>query len=701
MLNVVTEVVQGTITLKLHKQYDDSVITTATKTLAAVMEGVVITSVSNAPLQSSLYNAGLVANETYSLKEELERITNEQFASLLGGTFGNDIIHFNEFEYFNSVTTFPAPTNFLANLIDITFPNSLTKISDYAFTYSKKLEIIKNSFNLVYIGYKAFEECGNLIDIEDLSKTSSIGTNAFAGCVKLNYLRFPNANQAPSLGTNVFGYSNSNYTGISASNKKIYLSLGAQGFNGGQWLDPLQNPEKCGFTIYGKLVINANNASAKFAITYTTVDGETKTINVNNGVSYLSDVQYETNMTIRVIEGGIPDEGVEKTFVYNDSNNTHTFTFTFMPQGSHIIIDQTVTDPATMISGDINSTVIQQIRAESHRYLGKYTSEGQMTLCQLSDEDSTKYADGTPAIVTGKEGDVFMKMPDFWYACSEINTDVWGLYFHYGSDSPGAGWIKWDTNTLIGVYEAYSENQKLYSRSGVGSSHKISQANFKIYARKRGNGFQIVDWQMHCVMAILFYAQYGHTNCQDKIGIGTNSSTKSCGATNNIGMKDTKGTYPVSGLNDDGANGNSQSINFWGLENWWGNKNEFIDNVIVNSYNWEITEPDGTIRTVGPAISTTNYITKMMFGNCCDLIPIGASGSSTTGFCDYYYATNASSRVVVRSYYISNVRGGISYLSTNDDSSFSYDNYGSRLAFRGQCVEAESVAAFKSLTAIG
>ena len=371
-----------------------------------------------------------------------------------------------------------------------------------------------------------------------------------------------------------------------------------------------------------------------------------------------------------------------------------------LPEGL-VLIDQSVKDPTTMISGDINSSVIQAIRAGSHRYLGKYTADGQMTLCQLDDADSTKYADGTDAVLTGAEGDVFMKMPDFWYRAVEAGTDMWGIQFQLGSTSPGNGWIKWDTNALIGVYEAYSTGSKLYSRSGVSSSGSISQANFKAYARARGTGFQIVDWQMHCVMAILYYAEYGHTNCQEKIGAGTSSSSKQCGQTNACGMNDTKGTSPVSGLNDAGVDGNTQSINFWGLENWWGNKYEWIDNVVVDAYEWKITEPDGTVRNPGKAYTSNNYITKMMFGDQCDLIPTAASGSETTGFCDYYYGSSSTARVVLRSYYNSDAIGGVAFVHAYDVSSVTYSGSGSRLAFRGQCVEAESVASFKSLTAIG
>lgn len=426
--------------------------------------------------------------------------------------------------------------------------------------------------------------------------------------------------------------------------------------------------------------------------TIVTIDGVEYTW---NGNSVYKNVAFDRNYNISF--GAATDliMPADLSFIASQATRVVEVVYEKIPEDL-IIINQTISDPATMISGAVNNEVIQQIRAESHRYLGKYTAEGKMTLCQLDDNDSNKYVDGTDANLKGDEGDVFMKMPDFWYRCLNIGTDVWGLQFRYGSASPGAGWTKW-SNAIIGVYEAYSEGEKLYSRSGVTSSGSISQENFKAYARNRGNGFRIVDWQMHCVMAILFYAQYGHTNCQDKIGKGTNSYTKKCGQTNACGMNDTKGTNPIIGLNDVGANGNSQSINFWGLENWWGNKQEWIDNVVVNLYNWEITEPDGTVRKPGKASLSTNYITKMMFGDCCDLIPTAASGSETTGFCDYYGGSNSSDRVVRRSCNNTDTDGGVACVFARDYSSDTSSSYGSRLAFRGNCIINNNVEEFKNL----
>ena len=328
-----------------------------------------------------------------------------------------------------------------------------------------------------------------------------------------------------------------------------------------------------------------------------------------------------------------------------------------------------------------------------------------MTLCQLSDSDSTRYFDGSDADLTGAEGDVFVKLPAFYYKLTEVSTDVWGLQFELGEDSPGDGWIKWDTNALIGAYEAHFANSggviKIYSRSGVNSSGNATQASYKTMARNRGTGFQLVDWQMHCVMALLYFSEYGHTNSQDKIGAGTDSCDKVCGQTNSCGMNDTKGANPVSGLNDSGVDGNTQSINFWGLENWWGNKYEFIDNVVVNNSVWKITEPDGTERTASKSgYNSYGYISQLLFDGG-DLIPRKVSGGDTFGFCDYYSYRGGTAQVVKRSFDNSNVYCGVVYVDTDHDSSKAYLSIGSRLAFRGTCEISENVSTFKSLSAIG
>ena len=356
---------------------------------------------------------------------------------------------------------------------------------------------------------------------------------------------------------------------------------------------------------------------------------------------------------------------------------------------SYITIDQTITDPATMISGDVNGNEIQWIRNNTHRVLGKQTADGTVTYCRLMDTDGTKYYDGTTATLTGSEGDVFVKLPTFYYKANELSTDVWQIGF--AQSKPDDTWKTWDGNDLIGAYEAYNSSSKLYSRSGVVSTGSVSQANFKTYARARGTGYTLVKWKHHCMIAFLFYALYGNTNSQAICGAGTSSYKKATGGTNALGMEDTVA----------GGNGDSDSINFLGLENWWGNKYEWVDNVEVNARVWKVTEDDGTVRQAGTGGSSDGYISKVLIGENLDMIPTAASGSITEGYCDFYYQTGSSNRVFTRSCYGMTLGGGVAYALAYYGSSYTSSDCGSRLAFRGTLVEAASVSAFKALSAIG
>ena len=75
-------------------------------------------------------------------------------------------------------------------------------------------------------------------------------------------------------------------------------------------------------------------------------------------------------------------------------------------------------------------------------------------------------------------------------------------------------------------------------------------------------------------------------------------------------------------------------------------------------------------------------------------------GSSTTYYCDEFNVSNAANRVVCRSHNLSSANGGVSFAYCGYDSSSASTFIGSRLAFRGEIEEAESVTAFKAIKAI-
>ena len=366
-----------------------------------------------------------------------------------------------------------------------------------------------------------------------------------------------------------------------------------------------------------------------------------------------------------------------------------------------IYINQTISDPAGMITGDVQGEAVTWIRENSHRYVGTWDAKTVGTtgvsLKQLDDSDGTRYADGTDASSDLQYSDsgnstyrgVFMKMPEFWYYGTEgDNAEI-----HFATSNPNDDntWCHWDGNTLIGVYEAGSamvDAGNVYnvtradandtvntatSCSGNASAGDISQLDFKTMARRLGEGFQLVDWQMHCVMCALFYAWYGNTNSQAICGSGTDSYTKETGQTDSLGMTDTTT-----------ENGNSMNINFWGLENWWGNKLEWIDNIVSTAqHNVNIEAPDPYPRSLVWSYDPT-WGKHYKIGKYLDMSSdVTSSGSGTTYYCDYNFGPADASRVAGRSSSYADTFGGVSYADAYNNASFTEASYGSRVGFRG------------------
>jgi len=360
---------------------------------------------------------------------------------------------------------------------------------------------------------------------------------------------------------------------------------------------------------------------------------------------------------------------------------------------NEIYLDFSKTDPATIVTGDINGEVIQYIRNHSHRYLAKQQETGERVICQLADDDSTVFAgDGSAAALDGTQGDVMMHVPRFFYKVEGQKADKWRVLVSLIKAEED--WQEFDGKHLIGVYEGYVADGKLYSRSGVQSTGNVSQTNFKSYARARGNGNTLVTWEQHCIMAFLFWAKYGNTNCQAIIGSGTDSYQKATGQTDSKGMHDTAANL----------DGNTGSINFWGLENWWGNKAEWVDNVEVNKDavdgKWTITERDGHTRTVQGFTTPTGewaYPKSVTLGIHLDMVGKTLGGDSAHGLCDGQYLGASTHRVVRRSGYYAGTDGGVVCAHAGDDASSAFASVGSRLAFHGEIRIEPDVATFLAL----
>ena len=75
-------------------------------------------------------------------------------------------------------------------------------------------------------------------------------------------------------------------------------------------------------------------------------------------------------------------------------------------------------------------------------------------------------------------------------------------------------------------------------------------------------------------------------------------------------------------------------------------------------------------------------------------------GSSSSYYSDKYWFSGAQSRVVYRGCYYAYAAGGVSSSSAHYGASDSNSHVGSRLAFRGRIVRAQSVGAYKAASEV-
>lgn len=276
---------------------------------------------------------------------------------------------------------------------------------------------------------------------------------------------------------------------------------------------------------------------------------------------------------------------------------------------------------------------------------------------------------------------------------------------------------------LVGVYEALLRDDILYSISGVQSTASVTCPDFKVYARNRGKGYQLIDWEMHKDIANLFLAKYGERDSQGTCGPGTHTNGRATGASDATGMQDTKptakdgdtppavsnGYYPTGNAyvlknEDDETRTAIGSPVCMGYENLYGNKAEWMEveyNKTTVDYIWRSMMPDGSERQIqGIKQQGDLYPKNVIHGRFMDIVTAQSGGSQTSYYYDNFYQSGSTARVVYRSYSNAYAYGGVSYASSDYDSAVVYAYVGSRLAFRGVIKVATSVSAFIAIQAV-
>lgn len=261
--------------------------------------------------------------------------------------------------------------------------------------------------------------------------------------------------------------------------------------------------------------------------------------------------------------------------------------------------------------------------------------------------------------------------------------------------------------------------------TGGSTAGGMSWTDFHFYSQQRG--MQQIDALMHSRIANLFFARYGRRNSQEECGAGYHSHMRTTGGTAEHGMEDTIGYDAAHAIDPNVTNAMVEDLVHqyaWyrsrdeygqesvtrvnnicclGYEDIYGHKYDMMDGVDVpndsgNVGKWRIWMPDGTVRMVPGKGSSGQWTAGVAHGRYMDVVPVGTlSGSSSTYYGDVYWFSGAALRVVYRGYSSASADGGVSYAHARYDASGAYAHVGSRLAFRGKIVRAQSVAAYKAI----
>ncbi len=114
------------------------------------------------------------------------------------------------------------------NLVSVTIPNSVVGVEESAFESCSGLTSVVMGNSIKYIGYRAFSGCSSLPSVIIPNSVTVIGAEAFAGCANLTSINIPDG--VTSIGGSAFG--GCGFDSILIPNSVTYI--GTQAFYGAE-----------------------------------------------------------------------------------------------------------------------------------------------------------------------------------------------------------------------------------------------------------------------------------------------------------------------------------------------------------------------------------------------------------------------------------------------------------------------------------
>lgn len=416
----------------------------------------------------------------------------------------------------------------------------------------------------------------------------------------------------------------------------------------------------------------------------------------------LSACVYDTNKTVQTTDAVVGTSTLDTDGVIADTPNYNIYRVDVSgmkqvrwPGLNHSIIGAVFTNAAGVIVGKFNLAV-------SNTMFDFDESTGDYVFCDVPADAkyfifSSKNTNQNEEVIAVDSSEVEAIEPDW------VENKPWlcGVY-HASVDALVQMRSISGANVRTGTGTSTTSSEWSYDADGRAKNTPVGSLNYTYkdlqnLAMLRGVGYQLIDYEMSKLMAILWYSLNGTRDAQLKCGYGRGAGG-STGSQDTLGNKDTDRATA--------SNGNK----ILGFENFIGCTWEVMDNVTINAASfadylkqhgvgvttsdpiddvWHIYDPiTKTERTVkGMTSGGGNCIARVKHGRFCDVIPAKTTTDTSqyaANYTDGFWYSRERCRVVGRSNYNAVAYGGLVFASADSASSDSYSSYGSRLAFRGE-----------------
>lgn len=294
------------------------------------------------------------------------------------------------------------------------------------------------------------------------------------------------------------------------------------------------------------------------------------------------------------------------------------------------VIDQANSNPLTCVTYEDDARFMEKGSAEWDKFFGTklvlFKDGKEVRDLEDSGLNNLKPEDGDVMVKFKRMGLNIKTVGDKVYVSMTNNPD--DSNFKYYAHTRGT---ERREVFYLGAYLGYEENGKLRSIKDVMPTASKAIGAFRTLAQANGKGYEQFAFYQLIFLQAMYVLKYGNLDAQTAIGQGlTKGSFTNTGTTNGKGI-------------DFGSTDATLQMRFQYLEDFYGNKNQWIDgfqsggssNMMTTTNNFNDERKDYKSYPIGSSGNIVQYPKKVQGTSELGFIIKENGASQTTYFCDY------------------------------------------------------------------